>query len=173
MNDVTIAFLGLILYLYCCAALYTINENWNKTVSEENHTVSTEKCSCQLWCLWYVANRALLLMERAGRWRNIEDLQVTGNFIIVNRLEIWHCFDPLKRPTSFELVAVDVKQANSQHHKQEILLQIDTNTVKNEFDCYFHQPNSYTISHWLLRLAGQQMRMQESTNTAEKCDKYL
>ena len=145
MNDVTIAFLGLILYLYCCAALYTINENWNKTVSEENHTVSTEKCSCQLWCLWYVANRALLLMERAGRWRNIEDLQVTGNFIIVNRLEIQHCFDPLKRPTSFELVAVDVKQANSQHHKQEILLQIDTNTVKNEFDCYFHQPNSYTI----------------------------
>ena len=76
-------------------------------------------------------------MERAGRWRNIEDLQVTGNFIIVNRLEIQHCFDPLKRPTSFELVAVDVKQANSQHHKQEKLLQIDTNTLKKNLTATF------------------------------------
>ena len=28
-------------------------------------------------------------------------------------------------------------------------------------------------SHWLPKLAGQQMQMSESTNTAEKCDKYL
>ena len=43
-------------------------------------------------------------MERAGRWRNIVDLQVnmmTGIFIIVTRLEIWRCFHPLKRLTPF------------------------------------------------------------------------
>ena len=32
-----------------------------------------------------------------------------------------------------------MRQANSNHHQQEILLQIVTNTVENEFERCFHQ----------------------------------
>ena len=74
-----------------------------------------------------------------------------------------------KRLPPFELdqVGADMRQANSNHHRQEILLHIVTNTVENEFGRYFNQRNVYTTSHWLPKLAGQQMHMLESTNTAE------
>ena len=80
MNDVTIVILSLILYFLCCAVVYTMNYELK----------------------WNSFRGKLLLMERAGRWRNIVDLQVnmmTGIFIIVTRLEIWRCFHPLKRLT--------------------------------------------------------------------------
>ena len=57
---------------------------------------------------------------------------------------------PQKRPTLCELVAVDVRQANVQ---QEILLKIDTNTVKINLNVTFtkEMPTQYhTGCHWQL-----------------------
>ena len=83
-------------------------------------------------------NWALLVMGKARRWRNIYDLLVkmmTGTFIIADRL---CCFHPKKTPTIWT-GGGDMRQANSNHHQQEILLQIVTNTVENEFERCFHQ----------------------------------
>ena len=60
---------------------------------------------------------------------------MTGTFIIADRLEI-SSFSPKK---DSHLGGGDMKQANSNHHQQEILLQIVTNTVENEFERCFHQ----------------------------------
>ena len=81
-------------------------------------------------------NRALLVRGKARRWRNIYDLPVkmmTGTFIIADRLEICRSFHPKKTPTIWT-GGGDMRQANSNHHQQEILLQIVTNTVENEFE---------------------------------------
>ena len=83
-------------------------------------------------------NRALLVMGKARRWRNIYDLLVkmmTGTFIIADR---HRCFHQKKTPTIWT-GGDDMRQANSNHHQQEILLQIVTNTVENEFERCFHQ----------------------------------
>ena len=64
-------------------------------------------------------------------------------------------------------MAVDVRQGNVQ---QEILLKIDTNTVKINLN--FHQRNANTISHWLSLTTEQKMQTPELTNPDEKCDKY-
>ena len=64
-------------------------------------------------------------------------------------------------------MAVDVRQANVQ---QEILLKIDTNTVKINLNVTFTK--EMPISHWLPLTTEQKMQTPELTNPDEKCDKY-
>ena len=48
---------------------------------------------------------------------------------------------------------------------QEIPSQIDTNTEKYEFGCFFH---AYTKYHWQPQLVGQEMHSLELANTGGK-----
>ena len=67
------------------------------------------------------------------------------------------------RFTQFELVAADLQINNTR--SREILSQIDTNTEKYEFGCFFH---AYTKYHWQPQLVGQEMHSLELANTGGK-----
>ena len=112
-----------------------------------------------LWFLWYVAKQQIehrSWWERQGGGKNIYSLQVkmmTGIFIIVNRLEMWHCFDPKKRLAQFELVATD---SNSQHCNKKYcykLIQIQwklnlSATFINKIPTQFHNDSWSWLGHY-------------------------